>query len=32
LRIEDTDQKREIPGAVDLIIDGLKFFGIEIDE
>lgn len=32
LRIEDTDQKREIPGAVDLIIDGLRFFGIEIDE
>ncbi|MDD3263014.1 MAG: glutamate--tRNA ligase [Candidatus Absconditabacteria bacterium] len=32
LRIEDTDQKREIPGAVDLIIDGLNFFGIEIDE
>ena len=32
LRIEDTDQKREIPGAVDLIIDWLKFFGIEIDE
>ncbi len=32
LRIEDTDQKREIPGAVNLIIDWLKFFGIEIDE
>lgn len=32
LRIEDTDQKREVEGAVNLIIDGLKFFGIEIDE
>ncbi|MCX6822885.1 MAG: glutamate--tRNA ligase [candidate division SR1 bacterium] len=32
LRIEDTDQKREVEGAVDLIIDGLRFFGIQIDE
>lgn len=32
LRIEDTDQKREVEWAVDLIIDGLKFFGIQIDE
>jgi len=32
LRIEDTDQKREIEGAVNLIIDGMKTFGIEIDE
>ena len=32
LRIEDTDQKREIAGAVGLIISGLQNFGIQIDE
>lgn len=32
LRIEDTDQKREVQGTVDLIIDGMKTFGIQIDE
>lgn len=32
LRIEDTDQKREIPGAVDLIVNWLKIFGVTIDE
>ena len=32
LRIEDTDKKREVEGGVDLIIDGLKGFGIEFDE
>jgi glutamyl-tRNA synthetase len=32
LRIEDTDQKREVEGTVDLIIDGMKTFGIQIDE
>lgn len=32
LRIEDTDKKREIEGGVDLIINGLKAFGIEFDE
>ena len=32
LRIEDTDQKREVEGAVQLIIDYMKRFGIEIDE
>ena len=32
LRIEDTDQKREIEGTVDLIINGMKTFGIQIDE
>lgn len=32
LRIEDTDQNRLIPGAVGLIIDGLKRYGIEFDE
>ncbi len=32
LRIEDTDQKREIAWAVNLIIEGMKTFGIQIDE
>lgn len=32
LRIEDTDQKRETEGAVDLIISGLKDFGISFNE
>lgn len=31
-RIEDTDKKREIEGGIADIIDGLKRFGIEIDE
>lgn len=31
-RIEDTDKKREIEGGIEDIIDGLKRFGIEIDE
>lgn len=32
LRIEDTDRKRFVPGAEDLIIDILKWLGIEWDE
>ncbi len=32
LRIEDTDDKRFVEGAVDVIIDSLDFFGIEFDE
>lgn len=32
LRIEDTDQKRLVEGAIDLIIDGLKYFEIEFNE
>ncbi len=32
LRIEDTDDKREVPGAVDKIIKFLGAFGIEFDE
>ena len=32
LRIEDTDDKREVPGAVDKIIKYLGAFGIEFDE
>jgi len=31
-RIEDTDKKREVEGGIENIIDGLKRFGIEIDE
>jgi glutamyl-tRNA synthetase len=32
LRIEDTDEKRLVEGAVDMIIDSLSFFGISFDE
>ncbi len=32
LRIEDTDRKREVAGAVDAILSSLKHFGIEFDE
>lgn len=32
LRIEDTDDKREVEGAVEIIINSLKFFGINFDE
>jgi glutamyl/glutaminyl-tRNA synthetase len=32
LRIEDTDRKRYVKDAVDGIISGLKYFGIEPDE
>ncbi|PES33321.1 glutamate--tRNA ligase [Bacillus thuringiensis] len=32
LRIEDTDNKREVPGAVDKIKSTLKYFGISFDE
>lgn len=32
LRIEDTDDKRYVEGAVDTIIDSLDFFGINFDE
>ncbi len=32
LRIEDTDDKRYVEGAVDIIIDSLRFFGIQFDE
>ncbi len=32
LRIEDTDHKRLVPGAVSTIINGLNFFGIHFDE
>lgn len=32
LRIEDTDAKRKVEGSEELIINSLKFFGIEFDE
>lgn len=32
LRIEDTDQKREVEGAVEVLIDALKKFDINFDE
>ena len=32
LRIEDTDDKRYVEGALDLIIDSLRFFDINFDE
>jgi len=32
LRIEDTDKKREVEGAVELTIATMKHFGIEFDE
>ena len=32
LRIEDTDAKREVKGAVKVLIDGLKYCGIVFDE
>lgn len=32
LRIEDTDAKREVEGAVDIIINVLRYFDIEFDE
>jgi len=32
LRIEDTDSKREVEGAVEAIISGFKYFGVKFDE
>jgi len=32
LRIEDTDNKREVPGAVEIIISSLEYFGLVFDE
>lgn len=32
LRIEDTDEKRKVEGAVEVIHSSLKYFGIEFDE
>ncbi len=32
VRIEDTDTDREVPGAVDAILDGLRWLGLDWDE
>ncbi len=32
VRVEDTDQKRKIEGAVEIMLDGLKTFGVTPDE
>lgn len=32
LRIEDTDSKREVPGAVETVINAMNYFGIHFDE
>ena len=32
LRVEDTDAKREVAGAVEILIDTLKHYGINFDE
>ncbi len=32
LRVEDTDAKREVKGAVEILIESLKHYGIEFDE
>ncbi len=32
LRVEDTDAKREVPGAVEVLIETLKHYGISFDE
>ncbi len=32
LRIEDTDEARTVAGAVDFLIEGLNWFGMDVDE
>jgi glutamyl-tRNA synthetase len=32
LRIEDTDTKREVPGAVDTLVSSMQKFGFKVDE
>ena len=32
LRVEDTDAKREVPGAVEVLIEALAHYGITFDE
>lgn len=32
VRVEDTDQKRKVDGAVEIMLEGLKSFGITADE
>ena len=31
-RVEDTDAKREVPGAVEILINSLKHYGVQFDE
>ena len=32
LRIEDTDQKRSVPGSIDLILEAFEWLAMDIDE
>lgn len=32
LRIEDTDKKREVEGAWELVVEALDYYGIKVDE
>lgn len=32
LRIEDTDEKRKVEGAVEVVHKSLKYFGVNFDE
>ena len=32
IRIEDTDQKRSVPGAIENILDSLRWLGLDWDE
>ena len=32
LRIEDTDQRRSVPGAIDMILESFDWLGMDIDE
>ncbi len=32
LRVEDTDEKREVEGAIPVLLDTLSYFGINFDE
>ncbi len=32
VRVEDTDQKRKVEGAIEVMLGGLKAFGVEADE
>lgn len=32
LRIEDTDQKRSVPGAIEMILESFDWLGLDIDE
>lgn len=32
LRIEDTDDKRKVEGAIEIIISSLEYFGLKFDE